>query len=151
MRQNKGMLEAMNRYAVIGGLCLALILSAAGCGRKGPPLPPQYEEPPAVGDLQYQIKDDTVALRWSAPVLQNQKKNSAAGVRLYRSRTSLKESGCKNCPPVFLMIRSIPLQTGVMQYTERLEHGYRYTYKVVLVDSNHREGADSNIVRFVYE
>jgi predicted small lipoprotein YifL len=145
------MLEAMNRYGVIGGLCLVLILGMTGCGRKGPPLPPQYEEPPIVGDLQYEIKDNTVALRWSAPALQKQKENTAAGARLYRSRTSLKETGCKNCPPVFLMIRSIPLQSGVMQYTERLEHGYRYTYKVVLYDSNHREGADSNIVRFTYE
>jgi len=41
-----------------------LICLVISCGKKGPPVPPRYIEPPAITDLTRQIEADQLTLTW---------------------------------------------------------------------------------------
>lgn len=128
-----------------------------GCGKKGPPRPPRRPLPPVVRDLEYTIHNDIVKLSWTVPG--KEEKRSAAtpvAVRVFRSRLSAEEAACENCPIRFIASGDVPIQkkrseksTSVrMSYTEFVEPGYRYIYKVTVFDEYGIGGKDSNIVKF---
>jgi len=48
-------------------LACALVLASAGCGKKGPPLPPLVKLPAAPGDLSAERHGDDVTVRFTVP------------------------------------------------------------------------------------
>jgi hypothetical protein len=79
-----------------------------------------------------------------------------AAVKVFRSRLSAEEAGCENCPVRYAVSADIPIhkkrfeksESIRMSYTEFIETGYRYIYKVNVFDENGIGGKDSNIVKF---
>ena len=134
-------------------LCLVL---PAGCGKKGPPRPPQRPLPPKVKDLAYSLRNDRVELSWTVPGGADPSASPPAAVKVLRSRLSAEEAGCENCPIRYTVTGNIPIQKNQaeklehirMRYTESIEPGYRYIYKVIVYDEYGIGGKDSNIVKF---
>jgi hypothetical protein len=128
------------------------------CGKKAPPVPPQRYRPPAVSDLSYRLIDSTLRLDWTLPEIEPAKKMAFGGCTVFRANTSLSESDCPTCPPKFKSIAELkPGTTGqtqenvvVMNYSETLARGYRYTYKVNCYPAKGGYGQDSNTVEFIY-
>ena len=128
-----------------------------GCGKKGPPRPPRRPLPPAVKDLEYTVHNDIVELNWTVPGKAGSR-NAAppATVKVFRSRMSAEDASCENCPIRFAVSGDIPIHKQRsekfepirMSYTEFVETGYHYVYKVAVFDENGIGGKDSNIVRF---
>jgi hypothetical protein len=128
-----------------------------GCGKKGPPRPPRRPLPPAVKDLEYTVHNDIVELNWTVPG-KAESRNAAppATVKVFRSRMSAEDASCENCPIRFAVSGDIPIHKQRsekfepirMSYTEFVETGYHYVYKVAVFDENGIGGKDSNIVRF---
>jgi hypothetical protein len=128
-----------------------------GCGKKGPPRPPRRPLPPAVKDLEYTVHNDIVELNWTVPG-KAESLNAAppATVKVFRSRMSAEDASCENCPIRFAVSGDIPIHKQRtekfepirMSYTEFVETGYHYVYKVAVFDENGIGGKDSNIVRF---
>jgi hypothetical protein len=128
-----------------------------GCGKKGPPRPPRRPLPPAVKDLEYTVHNDIVKLSWTVPG-NAESRNAAppATVKVFRSRMSDEDASCENCPIRFAVSGDIPIHKQRsekfkpirMSYTEFVETGYHYVYKVAIFDENGIGGKDSNIVRF---
>ena len=127
------------------------------CGKKGPPRPPRRLLPPAIKDLEYTVHNDIVKLSWTIPG-KEESRNAAtpAAVKVFRSRLSAEEASCENCPIRFTVSGDIPIHKKRseksdlirMSYTEFVEPGYRYIYKVTVFDEYGLGGRDSNIVKF---
>lgn len=128
-----------------------------GCGKKGPPRPPRRPLPPAVKDLEYTVHNDIVKLSWTVPGKEEGRSAAPpAAVKVFRSRLSTEDASCENCPIRFAVSADIPIdkkrseksQPIRMSYTEFVETGYHYVYKVTVFDENGIGGKGSNIVRF---
>jgi hypothetical protein len=127
-----------------------------GCGKKGPPHPPRRPLPPNVNDLAYSLRNDRVELSWTVPSVASRSASPPAAVKVFRSRLSAEEAGCENCPIRYALSGDIPIQKKQyeksepirMSYSESVEPGYRYFYKVTVFDEYGIGGKDSNIVKF---
>ena len=127
-----------------------------GCGKKGPPRPPRLLLPPAVQDLAFTVQNGMVELTWTVVGTVGRSASSPAAVKVFRSRMSAVEAGCENCPVRYTVSGDIPIQKKRseksapirMSYTESVEPGYRYIFKVIVYDEEGRGSQDSNIVRF---
>jgi hypothetical protein len=137
------------RFALV--LAAAAIAVLAGCGRKLPPIQPGTYPPPAVRDLAFQVRGEEVVLSWTVPAGAPDKDSPAVGFKVLRSRQTEQEvAECQSCAPRFQAVGDVrpmdPVESGAMQYVERLEPGYRYQYKVRSYSASNREGRDSNVV-----
>jgi hypothetical protein len=146
--------------------CLAafmLILAGVGflwlgCGKKGPPRAPRQPLPATVKDLGYRIDDDRVKLSWTVPAADNSGAAYPAAVKLFRSKQPAEESGCEKCPIRFSEIAELPVPASPtekwgsipMGFTEVLERGYRYFYKVIVYGRDGIGGKDSNTIKFSF-
>ncbi len=133
-------------------LCLFVLTSLlfCGCGVKAPPFPPQQIPPPAVTDLKSDIQGDIISLDWT--ILPAEKKTPAVrGFRVYRSKTLRSKPACLTCPVTFEQVADLPVMaentaSGKMNWSERLEKGFRYVYKVTGYSENGVSAKDSNAV-----
>jgi hypothetical protein len=138
-----------------GALATAILVA---CGNKGPPEPPSGDRPPKVVDLDYSISDKGIKISWTVPKTNEKAKSPATGFLIYRSKQTRIESDCPNCPIRFEVIGNIPIRGAAldsaelpkMVYTETIEAGYRYVYKVRAYDEDGIAGKDSNFVDFSF-
>ena len=126
-----------------------------GCGKKGPPVPPQRRSPPAVKDLSYTIDNQIVELSWTIEDADDRATSAPVGYKVFRSKLSAAESNCEKCPIRFTETADVPIQKSSekskptrLRFTETLEPGYRYIYKVIAYDRDGESSQDSNSVEF---
>jgi hypothetical protein len=97
-----------------------------------------------------------VELSWTVPGGGDRSASSPAGYKVFRSKLSAEESSCEKCPIRFAEIADIPIQMKRsekskptrMHFTEVLEPGYRYIYKVIGYNADGKGSKDSNTVKF---
>ncbi len=139
-------------------LQLTVLMAASvclfGCGKKGPPVPPRQTVTPAVKDLSSNIDGDMIVLTWTIP---DKMEDKSAGIKdfvLHRARQRIPDGDCKNCPVNFKPVAEVSAETKLaaekMKYSERLEKGFKYVFKVIAVGNSGRESIDSNYVEIVY-
>ena len=124
-----------------------------GCGKKAPPVPPKRPLPPVVQDLRHTIQGDWIELRWTLPA---ESDGRAAEIQVLRATQSGEEIGCEGCPLRFRVAAEIPIHhkafaksaPRALYYTEKIDPGYRYTYKVIVLDEYGIRSKDSNIIKF---
>jgi hypothetical protein len=137
-------------------IIVAFSIFLSGCGKKAPPKPPRQEKPPVVDDLSYSLDGDKLKLTWTIPEVKRKVKSGLGGFYVFRSKKSVLESDCKNCPKIFKRVADISLEhmrnsgKDSIKYAEALEKGRRYIYKVVIYTKHGVMGKDSNIVNFTY-
>lgn len=144
-------------------VCLLLALGALssvwlGCGKKAPPVPPKHPLPPVVQDLRHTIQGDRVELSWTLPATADGSTATPAEVKVLRATQSAEEIGCEECPLRFRVAAEIPIHHQVfvksgpqtLRFTEKIDPGYRYVYKVIVFDEYGMRSKDSNIVKFDY-
>jgi predicted small lipoprotein YifL len=130
------------------------LLVLTGCGVKGPPRPPQMTPPPPVTDLQGRVEDGRALLTWTLPGRGLRREMEVTGFRVYRSRTPLAEGDCPTCPLRFEQAAEL-MSPGrearaAMTFSEALQPGYQYTYKVVGFGAGDARFDDSNLVELVF-
>lgn len=121
------------------------VVLLAGCGKKGPPVPPG-ELPPPVSDLKAEVADHTLELTWTVPQDVDRWKHFT----VFRSKKELLRPGCKKCPPKFEKVADVPVRDRGMAYREPLEIGYEYIYKVAGSTRDGMESHGSNRVKLVH-
>jgi len=129
----------------------------SGCGKKAPPKPPRQVEPPVVNDLSHSLDGDNLKLTWTILEVKGNVKSGLGGFYVFRSKKSVSESDCKNCPKIFKRVADISPEDmassgkdRIIKYAVALEKGYRYIYKVVVYTNNGVMGDNSNQIYFVY-
>ena len=139
---------------VMGWLAAAIIIG--GCGKKGPPEPPSGNKPPRVRNLAYSMTDKTIKLSWTIPQTTEKAKSPVAGFLIYRFQQSSHERECTGCPVIFKKVGDVPAdsagQSGLapLIFTQTIELGYRYIYKVKAYDGRGIGSRDSNFVQFIF-
>jgi len=131
-------------------LLLAVMTIWQGCGRKGPPIPPRQFVPPAVADLTVSMDGDVLRLTWSVPRIDGKVITKIAGFIVYRSKTMLTDA-CQTCPLRFRQVADMRIESREylkkpQAYTETLESGYAYRYKVTAYTRSRVMGKESNVV-----
>ena len=143
----------MNLWILVG-----FFLMVSACGMKGPPKPPRKAEPPIVNDLSYVIENQSVKLSWTIPQKDGKRPANLAGFKIYRMKQTFAEAECKTCPPEFEELWDLPIvdkrsgeaQQDKMEFSDSLEPGYRYVYKVAAYLDDGAVGNDSNVVDFKF-
>jgi len=149
-------LPAMMAMAVLIGLTASVMIW--GCGKKGPPEPPTGSRPARVRDLGYGVSKNTIKLSWTIPRPDETAQLPISGFLIFRSQQSLIERECPNCPVQFKTIGDVPVrgpgpgQAGEapITFTETIEPGYRYIYKVNGYSGDDIRSRDSNFVEFTF-
>jgi hypothetical protein len=149
-------LTAMTALAVLG--ILVTVGMIWGCGKKGPPVPPTGARTPHVKDLSYEISQNTVKLSWTIPQPDETAKLPIVGFLIYRSQQPEPEADCPNCPILYKNIGDVPAkgpgsgQTGKIPitFTQTIESGYRYIYKVHGYSTDRIRSKASNFVEFTF-
>jgi hypothetical protein len=129
-----------------------------GCGKKGPPRPPRRQAPPAITDLSYTLSNEMLQLNWTVPTADAHSASHPAAFKVLRSKMSVKDANCENCPLRFDEIGDVAIRPSESEgqsaekigFTETLEPGYRYTYKVIVYDKEGMTSPDSNEVKFSF-
>jgi hypothetical protein len=135
-----------------------LVFLAPGCGKKGMPAPPNRVAPAAVTNFKGQLTEGQLELSWRLPEGAGETSGPMwnvppAGVMVYRSKLPLEAGGCQNCPLRFEPIASLappPGGKGQMRYGDKLDRGFRYTFKIVLVGENDAVSPDSDLLDITY-
>jgi hypothetical protein len=128
----------------LGALALVALLTVllGGCGKKGPPIPPNLTPPSGVSLLEVAADGAQVSLRWQL----NRPSADVTGYAIYRSAYPLSDPECPTCRQKFVKIASMEQSTGKAQMTfsQAVDRGFRYTYKIRPFDKWERLGPDSN-------
>jgi len=88
-------------------IIVAFSIFLSGCGKKAPPKPPRREKPPVVDDLSYSLDGDNLKLTWTIPEVKGNVKSGLGGFYVFRSKKSVSEPDCKNCPKIFKRVADI--------------------------------------------
>ena len=142
---------------LVSATWLASTVMLSGCGKKALPEPPKGNRPPKVIDLGYSISENTIKLSWTIPKTSDKAKSPVSGFLIYRSKQSSVEADCPNCPIYFLKIGDVLVRGEVsgkpessVVFTQTIEPGYRYIFKIKAYDDDGVAGKDSNLIEFTY-
>ncbi|MCP4624854.1 MAG: hypothetical protein GY850_15215 [bacterium] len=137
-------------------LWLAATMMIGGCGKKGPPEPPSGNKPPRVMDLAYSITKNTIKLSWTMPQTTARAKTPVTGFLIYQYQQPVIERECANCPVIFKQIGDVPAHgagqasSQPLIFTQTIEPGYRYIFKVKAYEDRGIGSRDSNSVEFMF-
>ncbi len=139
---------------------LILVIPAVmmwGCGKKGPPEPPTGFKPPKVRYFRYGVSNNTVKLSWTIPEPDEKAQLSITGFLIYRYQQSAAQRECPNCPIIFKLIGDVPVRSPgsgqselPITFTQTIEPGYRYTYKVNGYSEGGIRSRNSNFAQFTF-
>ncbi|MDL2328957.1 lipoprotein [Desulfosarcina sp. OttesenSCG-928-A07] len=122
----------------------------AGCGVKGPPVPPTHESLPGVRLISAQTTvDGYVTLTWKQEGPLERKDAQSAVFVVLQSRNSIDAPLCETCPMVFERVATLPYtDTPDGQFSAEipLALGYQYRFKVRL-ESGPSTSADSPLLQ----
>jgi predicted small lipoprotein YifL len=151
----KGLAATIALAVLIG---LTLVVTVWGCGKKGPPEPPTGSRPPAVTDLSYSISKNITKLTWTVPRPDETARLPLTGFLIFRSQRPLLEADCPNCPTLFKLIGDVPARgpgpgkpgAPPISFTQTIEPGFRYLYKVNGYSADGLRSGNSNFVGFTF-
>lgn len=143
------------KLSVIIVMLVSIYLLFCGCGKKGPPVSPRREKPPAIEDLSHRLDGSTLELSWSLPEKDSSRQPDLIGFKVYVSKVSLSESECENCPLKFKAVADVSIRKKAGQkqliYSETLDAGYQYVYMVRGYSDDGLFSDDSNYINFIIE
>lgn len=94
-------------------------------------------------------------LSWTAPPTEWRVSGRYVGFFVYRSKVPLTAPACPTCPILFERVAAVPYKGEIpgeemITYTEAVEPGHHYIYKINAYTETGLTGGDSNLVRFTY-
>lgn len=135
-------------WRVTTGLCAGGLVTLAGCGTPGAPLPPTLNLPRPVADLSAERHGNTVALHWTTPAKTTDKLPLRGDIRM----TLCRKADATQCTPIpgttetpgsaatYEDLLPAALTTGAARLLE---------YHLIAANNHDRSAGDSNTVLVV--
>lgn len=128
---------------------LFLCLFPVGCGVKADPVPRLQKPLPEIRELNAEKNGDMLRLTWTVDI--SDKTGAPAEFAVYRFKSLLSEEKCKGCPIPFEKAATVRAEDKQpFFYTETLEKGFLYMYKVAAVAKNGSMGKDSESISVIH-
>jgi len=139
-------------------LCLAAVVALAGCGKKGPLIPPESLVPAPVNDLQVQQMGSQFEASWSSPSREEtgRRLQDLAGFILLRHQVLPPDQDCDLCNDAYHVVSKVDLDylKDVQRIGSRyvvadrdITAGTTYRYKVRSLKADGTNSKDSNKVQ----
>jgi predicted small lipoprotein YifL len=141
-----------NKKPVIQGLmvlCSLFFLLASGCGKKGPPLPPEIkgQKIAAPFDLKYAYGKKIIVLSWNHRIDNENAVIKPLGFEIFMARKTFE--ACEGCPFKFKKIGFVSAPS--MEFTIPIEKGYKYYFRVQATGDDNMRSEYSKTVQFEYQ
>lgn len=128
---------------------LLLCLCLNGCGVKADPQPRQQKPLAEIKEVKAEKNGDMLRLTWTVNV--SDKTAAPAEFAVYRFQSPLSAEKCKNCPVPFEKTATVRAEDKKpFSYTETLEKGFLYMYKIAPVAENGSMGKDSETISVIH-
>jgi len=107
-------------------------------------------------NLAYSVTGNTIKLSWTIPQTTEKAKSPVAGFLIFQFQQAAHEKECPNCPVIFKRVGDVPARgagqpgTAALVFTQTIQPGYRYIYKVKAYDDEGIASRDSNFVEFLF-
>ncbi len=142
----------MFRKRVHWAALLMVLFAVGACGKKAPPEAPGQDRLPVAVNLDIELRNNSVVLKWSVPDIRREDKMEPSGFVVYRAKTPVSEH-CPDCPLRFERAGWVAYRSGRIAperwYFEDIAiPGYIYTYKVRSYSDSGRQGEASETVTF---
>jgi len=150
----------LRQLAVLVGVAV-VVAFVAGCGKKGPLIPPEALVPAPVKDLAAVQKGARFQVSWSAPGkdVAGRTLRDLAGFELFRRLVLPPTEDCEECPTAYRQMLRVDLDypQGVRRagnhflYDDSdLDPGKTYQYKVRSFSKDGAQSGDSNRARHTF-
>ncbi len=134
------------------------VLVLAGCGRKGPLVPPEAMVPAPITDLRTVQQGERFIVSWTQPGREEAggPLKDLAGFRVFQREVLPPQEDCEECPTAYKLIRTVDLEYlqdvvragNAYSFVETgLDTGKTYQYKVIAFKSDGSESKPSNLAR----
>ena len=137
---------------------LLLLVILAGCGRKGPLIPPEALVPAAISDLKVAQQGELFQISWSRPAKEEGggPLRDLAGFQLFKREVLPPAEDCEECPTAYRLLKAVDLD--YLQEVRRfgdlflfsdaeLRQGKTYQYKAVSLKRDGTPSRASNTAR----
>lgn len=127
-------------------LCAVMLAIGAGCGKKGPPLPPlrNGNSIAAPSGLEYKAAADTLTLSWTHRVDEENARLQPDGFEVFLTKRTFE--ACEGCPFKFEMIATVPMPS--MRFSMAVEKGFRYYFRIRATNEDGLKSEFSKTVQF---
>lgn len=138
-----------NRFVFHFVLATLLVMVFFGCGKKGPPLPPDIKGKTisAPFDLKYTSNDNEIRLAWNHKIDTETAFVKPAGFEVFMAKKTFE--ACEGCPFEFEMINFVQMPSTA--FSRKLEKGFKYYFRVQAVDDDNMRSEYSKTVQFEYK
>ena len=130
-------------------LCGAIVIAFSGCGKKGPPLPPEIkgQKISAPFDLKYTPGDKKISLTWNHKIDNETAVIKPEGFEVFMAKKTFE--ACVGCPFVFKTIGSVSMPS--MEFNTKIEKGYKYYFRIQATGEDNMRSEYSKTVQFEYK
>jgi len=130
-------------------LSIAILSVFLGCGKKGPPLPPEIkgQQIAAPFDLKYTLDSAKITLSWKHEIDKESAVIKPDGFNIFMAKKTFKE--CASCPFKFNNIASVAMPS--MEFLFELEKGYKYYFRVQAMGEDSMKSEYSKTIQVDYK
>lgn len=130
-------------------LLSVLLFVFSGCGKKGPPMPPEIkgQKIAAPFDLKYILGDSNITLSWNHKIDTETAAVIPEGFEIFMAQKTF--DACVGCPFEFKKIRNVPLSP--MVFSIQIEKGFKYYFRVQAMGHHDMRSEYSKTVQFEYK
>lgn len=130
------------------GCCIFLFL-ASGCGKKGPPLPPEIkgQKISAPFDLKYTIDDTGLRLSWRHTVDADTAAVKPDAFEIFMAQKTF--DACEGCPFEFKSMGLVSMPS--MDVAIKIEKGFKYYFRIQATGKDNMRSEYSKTIHFEHK
>ncbi|MBU1343072.1 MAG: hypothetical protein KKE44_07615 [Proteobacteria bacterium] len=142
-----------NKRAVATVLIMVLgtvfFLAFSGCGKKGPPLPPEIKGQKILApyDLKYTLGDTGMMLSWNHKIDDETAAVKPEGYEIFMAKKTFE--ACEGCPFEFKTIGFVAAPS--MEFNAKIKKGFKYYFRIQATGDDNMRSEYSKTIQFDYK
>ena len=130
-------------------LFIAILSVFLGCGKKGPPLPPEIkgQKISAPFDLKYALDGKKITLSWNHEIDKERAIIKPDGFTIFMAKKTFKE--CASCPFKFNIVASVAMPSK--EFIFELDKGFKYYFRIQATGEDNMKSEYSKTIQVDYK